>query len=58
MVGSIECLRCPLVGLDILYLASVHLVDLIQIFAYGLGSVFLWIVDVEVQFKFTIEVVA
>ena len=45
-------------GLDILYLASVHLVDLIQTFAYGVGSVFRWVVDVAVQFKFTIEVVA
>ena len=45
-------------GLDILYLASIHLVDLIQTFAYGLGSVFFWVVDIVVQFKFTIEVVA
>ena len=44
--------------LSVLYLASVHLADLMQTFACGLSSVFLWVVDVEIQFKLTIEVIA
>ena len=65
IIGLEAWRRCPpdvcavlLPGLGIPHLAPGHLMDLVQTLGRGLGSLFLWLIDAEVQFEVAVGVVA
>ena len=56
--STLEIRVVLLSGLRIPHLAPDHLVDPVQTLGYGLGSVFLWVVDADIQLEVTTRVIA